>query len=118
MLYFIKISENLQYFLSVIEKLKIFYRLFTYYIILHINEQFKYFEHKCAIICNMNIAESLKQCREERGLNPNELARALGVNHQNIYRWESGKFLPGIEMCIKLADYYGISLDELVGRNF
>lgn len=41
MLYFIEISENLQYFLSVIEKVKIFYRLFTYYIILHINGQVK-----------------------------------------------------------------------------
>lgn len=64
----------------------------------------------------MNIAEALKQNREERGLNPHELALALGINHQNIYRWESGKFLPGIEMCVRLADFYGITLDELIGR--
>lgn len=65
---------------------------------------------------SMDIAESLKQNREERGLNVHALAQLLGINHQNIYRWESGKYLPSIEMCIKLADYYGISLDELVGR--
>lgn len=64
----------------------------------------------------MEIAESLKQHREERGLNPNELAAALGISHQNIYRWESGKILPGIDMCVKIADFYGISLDELIGR--
>ncbi len=64
----------------------------------------------------MDIAESLKQIREERGINPNELAKAMGVNHQNIYRWESGQVLPSIEMCVRLADFYGLSLDELVGR--
>ena len=64
----------------------------------------------------MDIAESLRQNREERGLNPHELAHALGINHQNVYGWESGKILPSIEMCVKIADYYGISLDELVGR--
>ncbi len=65
----------------------------------------------------MDTAESLRQNREERGLTPHELAKAIGVNHQNIYRWESGKAHPSLEMCIKLADYFGVSLDELVGRN-
>lgn len=64
----------------------------------------------------MDISEAFRQNREERGLNPHELAKALGVNHQNIYRWESGTVLPGIEMCVKIADYYGISLDDLIGR--
>ena len=41
------------------------------------------------------------------------MAKAIGVNHQNIYRWESGKAQPSLEMCIKLADYFGVSLDEL-----
>lgn len=66
---------------------------------------------------NMDTAESLRQNREERGMTPHELAKAIGVNHQNIYRWESGKTQPSLEMCIKLADYFGVSLDELVGRN-
>ncbi len=64
----------------------------------------------------IDVAESLKQSREERGMSPYELARALGINHQNVYRWERGQALPSIEMCIKLADFYGVSLDELVGR--
>lgn len=64
----------------------------------------------------MDIAESLRQNREERGLKPHELATALGISHQNIYRWESGKTLPGIVMCVKIADFYGISIDELIGH--
>lgn len=64
----------------------------------------------------MDIAESLKQNREERGMTPYKLAQVLGINHQNIYRWESGKTLPSIEMCVRIADYFGLSLDELIGR--
>lgn len=64
----------------------------------------------------IDVAESLKQSREERGMSPYELACALGINHQNVYRWERGQALPSIEMCVKLADFYGVSLDELLGR--
>lgn len=67
--------------------------------------------------CNMDTAESLRQNREERGMTPHELAKAIRVNHQNIYRWESGKTQPSLEMCIRLADFFGVSLDELVGRS-
>ena len=31
---------------------------------------------------------------------------------------ECGKVLPNIDFCVRLADYYGVSLDELVGRDF
>ena len=50
-------------------------------------------------------------------MNAYELAKALGVNHQNIYRWERVVVTPSIEMCIRIADFYGISLDELIGRH-
>ncbi|MDE7256758.1 MAG: helix-turn-helix transcriptional regulator, partial [Clostridia bacterium] len=38
-------------------------------------------------------------------------------SHQNIGRWESGEVLPNIDFCVKLADFYGVTLDELVGRD-
>lgn len=47
-----------------------------------------------------------------------ELAKKVGTSHQNINRWERGEVLPNIDFCVKLADFYGISLDELVGRDF
>lgn len=50
-------------------------------------------------------------------MSPYELAKALEVNHQNIYRWERGVVMPSMEMCVRLADFYGISLDELIGRH-
>jgi transcriptional regulator with XRE-family HTH domain len=64
----------------------------------------------------LNYGEALKYQRESNGLKIAELAKAMQISHQNISRWESGKILPSIDFCIKLADLYDISLDELVGR--
>ena len=66
----------------------------------------------------LNYGEALRELREERGLSQAELAKQIGTSHQNIGRWESNKVLPSIDFCVKLADFYGISLDELVGRDY
>lgn len=66
----------------------------------------------------MSIAEALKFKREEEGLSQSALAKATGISQPKISYYESGKHLPLIDDCIKLADFYGITLDELVGRNF
>lgn len=62
--------------------------------------------------------EFLRQQRESLQLSQVELAKKVGTSHQNINRWERGVVLPNIDFCVKLADFYGISLDELVGRDF
>ncbi len=64
------------------------------------------------------IAQSLKEFREERTLTQSELARATGIKQQRISYYESGKHAPPITDCIILADYYDIALDVLVGREF
>ena len=61
--------------------------------------------------------EALKYQREVAGITKLELSKRVGTSHQNISRWESGAVLPNIDFCVKLADFYGISLDELVGRD-
>lgn len=63
-----------------------------------------------------NIGNSLKYQREINGLTQSELARQTGLKQENISRWEKGIVLPNISFCIQLADFYGISIDELVGR--
>ena len=62
------------------------------------------------------VGDALKYQREVSGLSQCELSKQTGIKQENISRWESGKVLPSIEFCILLADFYGISLDELVGR--
>lgn len=61
--------------------------------------------------------EALKYHREALGISQLELSKKIGTSHQNINRWERGIVLPNIDFCVKLADFYGISLDELVGRD-
>ncbi|MDE6001197.1 MAG: helix-turn-helix domain-containing protein [Clostridia bacterium] len=64
----------------------------------------------------LNYGEALKYQREAAELSQHALASKIGTSNQNISRWESGSVLPNIDFCVKLADFYGISLDELVGR--
>ncbi len=61
--------------------------------------------------------EALRYQRDMAGLSQRELSVKINISQQNISRWERGEVLPSIEMCIKLADFYGITLDELVGRH-
>ncbi len=64
-----------------------------------------------------NIGESLREQREKAKKSVYDIEKELGLTHQSQYRWETGKQEPSIITCIKLADYYGITLDELVGRD-
>ncbi len=64
----------------------------------------------------IKIGKSLKQARENENLSQRRLAQETGINQQSISRWESGQRLPNILDLIKLANYYKISIDELIGR--
>lgn len=63
------------------------------------------------------IAENLKYHRELNHLSQSALAKATGIPQTTISAYENGTNLPNIQNCIILADFYGITLDELVGRD-
>ncbi len=65
----------------------------------------------------LNYGEALRYQREQKGISQLDLSNQIGTSHQNINRWERGIVLPNIDFCVKLADFYGITLDELIGRN-
>lgn len=64
-----------------------------------------------------NYGEILKSHRTKRGKTLLEVEKETGISNANLSRWECGKNLPNIDFCVKLADYYKITLDELVGRD-
>lgn len=64
----------------------------------------------------LNYGEALKHQREIRNLSQTELAQKSGLKQQMISHWEANKGLPNIDFCVRLAEYYDIGLDELVGR--
>ncbi|MBQ7912360.1 MAG: helix-turn-helix transcriptional regulator [Clostridia bacterium] len=63
------------------------------------------------------VGNGLKEQRKMRGITQVELAKETGIPQSTLSAWEKGINIPNIADCIKLADFYGISLDELVGRN-
>lgn len=58
----------------------------------------------------------LKELREEKGLGQERLAKELGMSNGIISLWENGLREPGMTSLIILADYFGVSIDFLVGR--
>lgn len=63
-----------------------------------------------------NYGEELKYHRLIRNKSIPQVEKDTGISNSNLSRWENGKVIPSIDFCVKLADYYGITLDELIGR--
>lgn len=59
----------------------------------------------------------LKALREEKGLRQEDLAATMEVNIRQYQRYERGESEPTLAGWIFLADFYGVSLDYLVGRS-
>jgi len=64
----------------------------------------------------INYGKNLKYQRELHKLSQEELAKRTNIKQANISRWESGNVIPNIDFCVKLADFYEITVDELIGR--
>ena len=58
----------------------------------------------------------LKELRMRLALSQREVAANLGISQNALHYYETGRSEPGIDTLIKLADFYNVSLDELVGR--
>ena len=59
---------------------------------------------------------NLKALRKAKGLTQVELARFLGISQNNYSYWENGKVKIDNDSLKKLADFYGVSIDYLLGR--
>lgn len=58
----------------------------------------------------------IKFYREKMKLSQRELANKLNTTQATLQRYESGIHQPNIETIIKLADFFQISIDDLIGR--
>lgn len=59
----------------------------------------------------------LKELRQAKGISQQWLATALNTSQNTISRYETGEREPGIAELIKIADYFRVSIDYLVGRS-
>lgn len=64
---------------------------------------------------NLKIGENLKRLRRERDLTQEEVASALGISNQSISKWERTDGYPDITMLPAIANYFGITVDDLIG---
>lgn len=56
----------------------------------------------------------LKELRMEKGLTQEQLSEILGVSNRSISRWENGVNMPDFDLVIELANYYQVSIEELL----
>lgn len=65
----------------------------------------------------MNYANRIKELRCSRGLSQKQLAEGTGLTVTAIQNYEYGTRKPAFDALIALADFFGVSLDYLVGRS-
>ena len=59
----------------------------------------------------------LRELRKEKKVSQRELGELLGISDRNIRFYESGEHRPDFEGLLKLAAFFDVSLDYLVGRS-
>ena len=58
----------------------------------------------------------IKDLREDRDMRQSDLAEATGIDQRTISNYETGKTSPDAYALVKLADFFGVSIDYLVCR--
>lgn len=62
----------------------------------------------------MYLAQNLKYLREQKGIKQRELSGALGLSSGAVGNWENKSRTPDIETIIKLAQFFDVTLDDLL----
>jgi len=63
----------------------------------------------------LNLGQKIRELRRHHGRTQEALAEAIGVTSQAVSRWEANGGYPDIEMIPAIANYFGITIDELFG---
>ena len=62
-------------------------------------------------------AERLLELRKEKGISQATLSKHLQVSYAVICYWETNRSEPTAPNLVKIADYFDVSIDYLLGRN-
>lgn len=63
-----------------------------------------------------NFSKNIKEYRLSSSLTQGELADRLKTTQRKVSYWESGKIEPDLDTLIAIAEFFDVSIDELVGR--
>jgi len=61
-------------------------------------------------------SERLQELKDTRGIMQKDVAAAIGVPLRTYQRYEYGEREPQLSTLVKIADFYGVTLDYLAGR--
>ena len=62
----------------------------------------------------VKIGSFLKELRKEKDLTQEKLAEQLSVSNRTVSRWETGSNMPDIGMLVEIADFFGVSIPEII----
>ena len=65
----------------------------------------------------MNVGERIKQLLDENRIEQKDLAEALICTEASMSRWVNGERIPKADTLCKIADYFDVSVDWLLGRS-
>ena len=74
-------------------------------------------EHKTNETIKYKLATAMKECMKSASVEKitvTEIVETCGVTRQTLSKYETGESLPDIERCKRLADIFGVSMDDLV----
>ena len=64
----------------------------------------------------MIIGQKIKELRRKNNMTQERLAELLSISSQAVSRWETDAAMPDISLLIPIANLFGITTDELLGR--
>ncbi len=67
-------------------------------------------------LLNARLAQNLTLYRKAANLTQAELAEKINYSDKSVSKWESGNGVPDIYILVRLAEIFGVTLDELVGE--
>ena len=61
----------------------------------------------------MTIGEKIKHLRKKQDITQEKLADYLNITYQSVSKWENNTAMPDISMIVPLANFFGVTNDEL-----
>ena len=74
--------------------------------------RYKYIDHP---FCQ-NLRNLMYSANTVQKISSAEIADGVGINYGTLMEYRRGEWLPNIQNLLKLADYFGVSTDYLLGR--
>ena len=62
------------------------------------------------------IGANIAKLRKEKNMTQDQLANLMGISFQAVSKWENGLSSPDVSSFPMLADVFGVTIDELFGR--